>query len=85
MPNRFDVLENFLRVLIDTLAQGREERTFLASLQQRLAHFLLELSDLVAERRLGDVAALGGPGKAVAVGHGDQITELLDFHRQHLC
>ncbi len=44
------------------------------------AQVFLELQDLLGERGLRDVAALGGAGEVTGVGDGADVTELVDFH-----
>ncbi|MEI9999760.1 MAG: hypothetical protein WDO13_11680 [Verrucomicrobiota bacterium] len=84
LPHRVDAAQDFARVAVDALAQRRKRRARAAALQQRLAHLLLQLLDLVAERGLGHVALPGRGGEAAAVGHGDEVSELVEFHRRHL-
>lgn len=51
------------------------------AVEQGLAEFLFEFGDLLAERGLGDVEPGGGAGKAARLHHGDEVPELLQFHR----
>ena len=46
-----------------------------------MAELLFQLPDLVRERRLGDVHALGGTGEGQALRQGDEIAEVAQFHR----
>ena len=44
------------------------------------AKFFLEIADLAAEGRLGDVEALGGAGDVLFLGHDDEVAEVPEFH-----
>ena len=48
--------------------------------QERSAHLPLQLADLVAERRLRDVAFRRGAGEAARAGHRVEIAQLVQFH-----
>ena len=50
------------------------------AVEERLADLVLELADLVRERRLGDVHALGGAGEAEALGEGDEVAKMPQLH-----
>jgi hypothetical protein len=52
------------RIVEEQLARFRQPHPALAALQQLSAHFGFQLLDLVAQRRLADVQALGRAGKA---------------------
>jgi hypothetical protein len=54
------------------------------ALEEALAEFVLELLDLLAEGGLGDVAVRGGAGKIAGLGDGEDVAELVNFHRQKL-
>jgi hypothetical protein len=50
------------------------------------ADFLFEVADLPAERRLGGIQlTLGGNGQAAGIGHGDEVTEMPEFHANLPC
>jgi hypothetical protein len=48
--------------------------------EQPLAEVLLEGSDLLGQRRLGDTHPLGGLREMAGFGHRDEVTELLKLH-----
>jgi hypothetical protein len=48
--------------------------------EQRGAHFLLQMADLQAERRLLDAEAFGGAGEVQFLRHGDEIAKMPEFH-----
>ena len=60
----------------------RGGRAYLArqALEQRRAQFLLQVGNLVAERGLHHVAALGGTGEVALLGQGHGEFELLEIH-----
>ena len=51
------------------------------AVQQCHIHLLLELADLQAQRRLGDVQALGRPREVEFLGDGDEVAEVARVHR----
>ncbi|MNG32023.1 hypothetical protein D3C84_1179390 [compost metagenome] len=63
-------------------AIGGEAQALLAALEQLQAEALLELGDLPAQRRLGNMQLLGGAAHVLDFGHGDEITELSEI--QHM-
>jgi hypothetical protein len=44
-------------------------------------HLILELRNLLRERRLRDMATLSGAAKAACIHNGAQVTQLMKFHR----
>lgn len=57
-------------------AVGGEPDALLAAFEQGESQVLLQLGDLPAERRLGDVQALGGTADVFVLGHGDEVAQL---------
>ncbi|MNE29385.1 hypothetical protein D3C80_1228640 [compost metagenome] len=51
-----------------------------AALQQHHPQFVLQLLDLPAQRRLGDVQALGGAGEVEGLSQYLEITQVPQFH-----
>ena len=49
--------------------------------KQALADRLFQLGDRLAERWLRHETGLGRPAEAVGLGHGDEVAELVHFHR----
>ncbi len=45
-----------------------------------MAEFFLELTDLMGQRRLRHVRALGGPGEREALRQCDEIAKVPQFH-----
>ena len=62
------------------LAGGGGPHLARQALEQRCAQFLLKMGDLVTERGLHHVAALGGAGEVALLGQGDGELELLEIH-----
>jgi hypothetical protein len=52
--------------------------------EEALPELLLQLQDLLAERRLGDMALLRRAGEVPRAGHRNGIAELVHFHRNFL-
>ncbi|MNM89267.1 hypothetical protein D3C81_1014960 [compost metagenome] len=69
-----------------TLQKGvpreRQTRQACGPLEQRRAQLLLQLLDLPAQRRLGDVQPLGGGAETAALGDFHEVTQLAD--RRHV-
>ncbi|MNR00807.1 hypothetical protein D3C85_1165910 [compost metagenome] len=76
------VLEQGLGLMQEGPAIGGEAQALLAALEQLQAEALLELGDLPAQRRLGNMQLLGGAAHVLDFGHGDEITELSEI--QHM-
>jgi hypothetical protein len=78
-PDLLDALEDLERLLVDEAASlGQAKRPEL-TLDQLDAEFLLELLDLSAERRLGDVQPLGGPGEAPLAHDRHEVAQVTEF------
>jgi hypothetical protein len=50
------------------------------ALEQRLAHLVFELPDLMAQRRLGHVHPLGSPREAEVLGQAHEIPQVPQLH-----
>jgi D-threo-aldose 1-dehydrogenase len=57
-------------------AVGGQPDALLAAFEEGQAQVLLQLGDLPAERRLGDVQLLGGAADVFGLGDGDEVAEL---------
>ena len=68
----------------ERLAVRRHLRLAFHAVKEPLPQFLFQLLNLLAQRRLGNVALLGGTGEVSGPCHGDHVTKLLHFHRQCL-
>ena len=51
------------------------------TMKELVSQFSFEVNDLLTERWLCDGAALRCPRKVAALGDGDDVAELLEFHR----
>ena len=49
--------------------------------EQEPAELLLELLDRAGQRRLGDVAVLGGAGEVERLAHREEVADLMHLHR----
>jgi hypothetical protein len=63
----------------DATGVGESNRPGLA-LEERKREFVLEVPDLAAEARLGDMEAGGRPGDILLLGDGHEVTQMADFH-----
>jgi hypothetical protein len=63
---------------------GRQFRPALHPIEQPLAQLVFQLLNLLAERRLGNVAFFGGAGEIARARHRHHVTKLVHFHRQRL-
>ena len=77
--------ENPLRTRQERLARGGEFGAAGQAVEEAFAELFLELLDLLAERGLGDMALLGVAREIACPGHGDDVTQLLEFHSFWLC
>jgi hypothetical protein len=60
---------------------GGKLNAFFQAVKEPLPQFHLELLNLLAQGRLGNVAMRGGPREGSLPGHRHEITELMHFHR----
>ena len=73
---------------VEDLARAHEERRpgrgqldlALVAQQQRRADLLLELADLLAQRRLGHVQALRRAAEVQLLGDGDEVAQVAELH-----
>ena len=56
----------------------------LCPLEEAFSELLFQFQDLLAERRLGDMALLRRAGEVSRAGHRDGVAELMHFHRRIL-
>ena len=75
-----DLGEDALRARQEAFAGVGELGAARQAVEEAFAQLLLELLDLLAERGLGNVALLGGAREVARPGHGDDVTQLLEFH-----
>jgi hypothetical protein len=67
-------VQNVARRFEQALAGRGQHQTFADPQKERGAEALLDVAELMAERRLREVKAIAGPGKAPDVGdRGDQL------------
>ena len=64
----------------DLPPDGGEVDLAVGALEQGDAEFLLQLLDLAGERRLADMAALGGVTEMLQLGHRGQIVQVAQIH-----
>jgi hypothetical protein len=61
-------------------AGGGQRHGAAGAVEQRRAELALQLADLGADARLGDVHAAGRPGEVGGLGDGDEVLELAELH-----
>lgn len=76
----FELVDDALGVVEEKFAGGGDGDVAFVSLEEFFAEFVLELHDLLAEGRLGDVTALGGAAEVFRLGDGEEVAELVNFH-----
>src|SRR4051794_31478973 len=69
------------RLLEQRTARGGQRDAALRAVEEPDAELLLELADLLADRRLGDVEPLRGAAEVQLFGDGDEVPEMAEFHR----
>src|SRR5207244_8067242 len=62
------------------LAGGREPGAARETMEQRHAHFPLEVADLLGERRLRDAQPTCRPEEAPYLGDRDEVPQVPEFH-----
>jgi len=75
-----DLAQCARRVGEEQLARLGRHHLAADALEERLADLLLELADLVRERRLGDVDVRRGAREAQAVGQGHEVAQVSQLH-----
>ena len=78
-------LEDAARALDDLLAGGGQRDALRRALDELHAEVFLELLELRRQRRLAHEAALGRAPEVARVGHGDQVSQVLEFEVGHRC
>ena len=79
VANRAQLFEQHIGVLIEkSPGFGQAQRS--APLQQQHPEFILQLLDLPAQGRLGDVQAFGGPGEIEGLAQHLEIAQVTQFH-----
>ena len=72
--------EDDARLLDEHPAGVGELDVALRAVEQRHAEFRLQLSNLLAERRLAEMKPLGGAAEVERVGHGDDVPQMTELH-----
>src|SRR5690242_13149887 len=73
--------QDHARLANEHLARPGELDLSLRALEQLHAQFALELTNLLAQGRLADVQAFGGPSEMQRVSDGDHVPEMAELHR----
>ena len=77
-----DRVEDLPRPDEERLAGGRQLDPALVAQQQRRPDLLLELADLLAQRRLRHVQALGRAAEVQLLGDDDEVAQVAELHGQ---
>ncbi|MPN19387.1 hypothetical protein SDC9_166756 [bioreactor metagenome] len=80
VPGIVDLAQDGQRMRMESAAGRCQFDAAWQALKERLTEFVLQLRQLVAERRLRDVDRAGGLGKAAVFGNGEKVAELAQFH-----
>jgi hypothetical protein len=84
LPGRVDRLvpagEQGPRVLEEDSARGRQRDGPLRAGQELHAELLFQPADLLAERGLHDVQALGGTAEVELFGHSHEVAQMAELH-----
>ena len=75
-----DMSEDRLHLLEKQAARFRQRDAPAGTAEQGRADLSLERFDLLAQRRLGDAKATGGPGEVQLLRHRPEIAEVTQFH-----
>ncbi|MCY1547466.1 hypothetical protein D9M68_835300 [compost metagenome] len=75
-----DLLQRRRHVAAQDLAGLRHAHALAAAVEQWRAQFLLELPDLVRQRRLRHVQALGRARETAGLGQGVEVAQVPQFH-----
>ena len=80
-------LHRVLRALQDVLRAGQEGAAGIVqadpaatAVEQRRAHFLFQLADLLRQRRLRHAQLFGRAGEVLGLGRGHEIAQVAQFH-----
>ena len=76
-----EFVEDGTRAREEGVAQLGEADGAAEAIEEAATEFGFEFEDLLGERGLRDVAALGGTGEGTGVGDGAEVAELVEFHR----
>ena len=79
---RYDEL---LRLAQEPMARGRQHDARARPLEERDADFLLELTNMPTQGRLGDMESLRGPCEVQLLGDSNEGAQMAEIHRGRLC
>src|SRR5258706_15493465 len=75
-----DAAQDLDRVLVEGLAARRQLDAARKAPEERESELLLEVLDLLAQRRLLQAEAFGGARHALGFGDGDEVAQVAQFH-----
>ena len=81
-PDRLGVLPDLLELRAHQAAEVGQVGEMALAPEQEPAELLLELLDRARQRRLGDVAVLGGAGEVQRLADREEVADLMHFHRR---
>ncbi|MNV64940.1 hypothetical protein D3C71_1576060 [compost metagenome] len=73
-------LQNVLRARQERAARVVQRHAAPGPVEQRRAHFLFQLADLLAERRLRHAQQFGRAREVLGLGRHDEIAQMAQFH-----
>jgi len=72
--------EHLADLVGERLARGRDLDAPLRAMEEREPQLLLELANLLAERRLRDAEPAGGASEVQLLRHGEEVAQVAELH-----
>ncbi|MNX81810.1 hypothetical protein D3C86_1135080 [compost metagenome] len=84
LPCPLQAIEQRQGVVVQRVGREGRQQALAIAFEQAHIEVLLEVADLLGQRRLGDGQALGGPAHVAFFIDRDEITQLLEIHKYYL-